>query len=134
MNYFLIVFFALLVSNITCAQTITFCAQLDENEQCKKPSKKFYISSNKGAAVYAVVRLTEEVNTTKVTYKLYYFDEDDEEVYMTTLTQNVVPHWKTFWKQIVFTRESGYKIYLYNDSGKLLSSAEISVLDNVSAE
>lgn len=122
--------FYLLFSSVTFSQTISFCGKLNANEQCDKAQKKFYISSDKGAAIFAVVRLPEEVNTTQVLYKLYRFGEDDEEIYMTTLTQNVIPEWKTFYKQIVFTRESGYKIYLYTDKGKLLSSAEISILEN----
>lgn len=122
--------FSLLFSATISAQTITFCTQLTEDEQCKKSIKKITINPDKGAGIFAVVRLLEEVNTTKVLYKLYRYGEDDEEIYMTTLSQDVSPNWKTFWKQIVFTKESGYKIYLYTDAGKLLSSAEISVLED----
>ncbi len=129
----LLLFFSVAVTALS-AQTISFCTQIDDSEQCKKTGNKFYLSSDKGIPLFSVVRLPEEVSTTQVLFKLYRFDEDDEEVYMTTLTQNVLPQWKTFYKQIVFTRQSGYKIYLYTDGGKLLSSAELSVLEDFGNE
>ncbi len=119
---------------VTFSQTITFCNKLNAEEQCDKSARKFYIQSDKGAALFASVRLPSEIATTQVLYKLYRFGEDDEEIYMTTLTQNVIPEWKTFYKQIVFTRESGYKIYLYTDKGQLVTSAEVSVLEDFGAE
>ncbi len=135
MNKLIPVLFCIYFFSATAsAQTITFCNKLNTDEQCDKGIKKFYFDSDKGAPVYAVVRLTEEVGTTQVLFKLYRFGEDDEEIYMTTFTQNVIPQWKTFYKQIVFNRESGYKIYLYTDAGKLLSSAEISILEDFGAE
>lgn len=124
----------LFVNSVTFSQSISFCAKLNASEGCDKTIKKYYFTSDKGAPLYAVVNLPHEIGTTQVLYKLYRFGEDDEEIYMTTLTQNVIPQWKTFYKQIVFTRESGYKIYLYTDTGKLITSAEISILEDFSAE
>jgi hypothetical protein len=133
-NIFLLSVFCLLLNVVTFSQTISFCNKLNAEEQCDKSSKKFYIQSDKGAALFATVHLPGEIGTTQVLYKLYRFGEDDEEIYMTTLTQNVIPQWKTFYKQIVFTRESGYKIYLYTDKGQLITSAEVSVLEDFGAE
>lgn len=131
---FLLPAFLLFVNVVTFSQTITFCTKLNADEQCDKGIKKYYYSSDKGAPIFAVVHLPSEIGTTQVLYKLYRFGEDDEEIYMTTLTQNVIPEWKTFYKQIVFTRESGYKIYLYTDKGQLITSAEISILEDFGAE
>ncbi|MGE3825975.1 MAG: hypothetical protein AB7G44_17260, partial [Bacteroidia bacterium] len=130
----LLLFFCLFLHSVTFSQTITFCNKLNAEEQCDKSIKKYYFSSDKGAPIFAVVRLPSEIGTTQVLYKLYRFGEDDEEIYMTTLTQNVIPEWKTFYKQIVFTRESGYKVYLYTDKGQLITSAEISILEDFGAE
>ncbi len=110
----------LFINVVTFSQTITFCNKLNANEQCDKSLKEFYFDSEKGAPLFAVVRLPSEVGTSQVLFKLYRYGEDDEEIYLTTLTQNVIPEWKTFYKQIVFTRESGYKIYLYTDKGQLI--------------
>ena len=135
MNKLIPVLFCIYFFSATAsAQTITFCNKLNADEQCDKGIKKYYFSSDKGAPIFAVVRLPSEIGTTQVVYKLYRFGEDDEEIYMTTLTQNVIPEWKTFYKQIVFTRESGYKIYLYTDKGQLITSAEISILEVFGAE
>jgi hypothetical protein len=131
---FLLPVFLLFVNIVTFSQTITFCNKLNADEQCDKGIKKYYFDSEKGAPIFAVVRLPEEIGTTQVLYKLYRYGEDDEEIYMTTLTQNVIPEWKTFYKQIVFTRESGYKIYLYTDKGQLVTSAEISILQDFGSE
>lgn len=133
-NILLLAALCLFMNGVTFSQTISFCTRLNAEEQCDKSGKKFYIQSEKGAALFATVRLPSEIGTTQVLYKLYRFGEDDEEIYMTTLTQNVIPEWKTFYKQIVFTRESGYKIYLYTDKGQLVTSAEVSVLDDFGAE
>lgn len=79
------------------------------------------------ANVFAVVRLLDEVGVSKVEYKIYREVSPDEDVYMTSLFQDVKPEMKTFWKKIAFTQELAYKIYVYTDSGKLLTSARIFV-------
>jgi hypothetical protein len=109
------------------AQTMTFCTKINKEDQCAEKPKHFYIEYGKGAHIYALVNLLEEVNTVKVYYKIYYLDKYNEEVYMTTLSQDVLPKWKTFWKQFVFTQEMSYKIYLYDDKDKLLTSNAIFV-------
>lgn len=132
-NFFILSVFCLL-HVVTFSQTITFCNKLNANEQCDKSIKEYYLDSEKGAPVFAVVRLPAEVGTTQVLYKIYRYSADEEEIYMTTLTQNVIPDWKTFYKQIVFTNESHYKIYLYSNKGQLITSAEISIVENLDNE
>lgn len=109
------------------AQTLTFCTAIDKEGQCRNKPKHFYIEQGKGGYVYAVVNLLEEVNTVKVKYEIFRITNYLDEVYMTTLTQDVLPGWKSFYKQIIFPTELNYKIYVYTDSGKLLTSNGIFV-------
>ena len=109
------------------AQVIDFCTTINKEGQCLDHPKKFYISYKKTADIYAVVRLLDSVGTTKVEYKIYRVNSFLDEIYMTSLYQEVKPEMKTFWKRISFTYELSYKIYLYTDSNKLLTSAPIFV-------
>ncbi len=109
------------------AQTISFCTGINKEGQCAEKPKHFYIEYKKGARIYAVVNLLEPVNTVKVYFKIYYLDKYNEEVYMTTISQDVIPAWKSFWKQFIFNHEMSYKIYVYNDSDKLLTSGAVFV-------
>lgn len=109
------------------AQTMSFCTRINKEDQCAEKPKHFYIEYGKGAYIYAVINLLEEVKCVKVYYKIYYLDKYNEEVYMTTLSQDVLPKWKSFWKQFIFTQEMNYKIYLYDENDKLLTSNAIFV-------
>jgi len=109
------------------AQVITFCHSVNAEGQCIDHPKKFYIPVGKQAEIYATVHLLDEVGTTKVEYKIYRITNYLDEVYMTSLFQDVKPEMKTFYKRIAFSMELNYKIYLYTDSGKLLTSAPIFV-------
>ena len=109
------------------AQVIDFCTSITKEGHCIDHPKKFLIPPGKTADIYAVVRLTDAVGTGKVEYKLFRETNSFEEIYMTSLYQDVKPEMKTFWEKISFTQELAYKIYLYTDSGKLLTSARIFV-------
>jgi hypothetical protein len=127
MNKLLLLFLFLLPASALNAQTITFCTSITKEDQCAEKPKHYYIEYGKGAYIFAVVNLLQEVNCVKVYYKIYYLDKYNEEVYMTTLSQDVLPKWKSFWKQFVFTQEMNYKIYLYDENDKLLTSNAIFV-------
>jgi len=122
--FVLIVFFN---SAFVLAQVIDFCTAITKEGHCENHPKKFYIPVGETANVFAVVRLLDEVGVSKVEYKIYREVSPDEDVYMTSLFQDVKPEMKTFWKKISFTQELAYKIYVYTDSGKLLTSARIFV-------
>ncbi len=104
------------------AQTITFCTKINKEDQCAEKQKRFYIEFGKTSYIYAVVNLLEEVKCVKVYYKIYHLEKFNKEVYITTLSQDVLPKWKNFWKQIIFTQEMNYKIYVYDENDKLLTS------------
>lgn len=120
----LLIIFSLSVSMLS-AQTMSFCTRITKEDQCAENQKRFYIEYGKTAHIYAVINLLEEVKCVKVYYKIYHIEKFNKEVYITTLSQDVLPKWKNFWKQIVFTREMNYMIYLYDENDKLLTSNAI---------
>lgn len=126
-NYLFLFLFIFIVACSANAQTITFCTSITKEGQCSDKPKHFYIEPRKGAYIYAVVNLLAPVNSVKVYYKIYYLDKYNEDVYMTTFSQDVVPEWKTFRNRLVFSQELNYKIYVYDERDKLLTSGAIFV-------
>ena len=116
--FVLMVFFN---SALLSAQVIDFCTAITKEGTCANHPKRFYIPVGETANVFAVVRLLDEVGVSKVEYKIYREVSPDEDVYMTSLFQDVKPEMKTFWKKIAFTQELAYKIYVYTDNVVWLS-------------
>ena len=97
-------------SNLTKAQTLYFCEDVDSDGYPIVESNVFNISSS-GSYLYFLVRLTEAVECTSVRFELYNSYSDGSESYSTTIYQDVEYDWVWFYKQVTFYDAGYYKVY-----------------------
>jgi hypothetical protein len=115
-----IVFF-LLISMPVNAQSIYFCEGVDDDGYPIDDASTFTIPSD-GGYLYALVRLSYEVDCTSVRFEIYRNGDYDNTIYLDTDSD-----WTWFYKQITFYKRGTYDFYIYDCEDEELVSGTVKI-------
>ena len=113
-------------ANITKAQTLYFCEDVDKQGYPITESNVFNISSS-GSYLYFLVRLPYTISCYSVRYELYNVDYDATETYYTTIYQDTETDWVWFYKKVDFYDPGFYNVYVYDCNDYVLTSNTIRI-------
>jgi hypothetical protein len=115
-----IVFF-LLISMPVNAQSIYFCEGVDDDGYPIDDASTFTIPSD-GGYLYALVRLSYEVDCSSVRFEIYRNGDYDNTIYLDTDSD-----WTWFYKQITFYKRGIYDFYIYDCEDEELVSGTVKI-------
>jgi hypothetical protein len=132
-KYHVLLLFAAVSFNpaISFAQSLYFCEGVDDDGYAINESSVFNIPDG-GGYLYFLVRLgsDEEINCDEVLFDIYKVDSGGEETFDNTVYNDVEPDWNWFWKKITFYDRGTYKVYVYDEDWKLLTSSTVKIKFN----
>jgi hypothetical protein len=118
-------FLLLLIPIVTNAQEVIFCESVERSGMPVKESKEFSIGNN-GGFVKILVKLKKEIGSENVVFDIYKI-KDSVEVFNNTIRMSTQPALTWFYKEITFFKEGDYRVYVYDDSDKLLGVGEVKI-------
>jgi hypothetical protein len=126
--FILFFFFAVLTGSSSNAQTLYFCEGVDDDGYAITESSVFNIPSS-GGYLYFLVRLGSgrKVNCYEVLYDIYRIDSIGKETFDNTIYQDVESNWNWFWKKVTFNDPGTYKVYVYDEDWKFLTSGKVRI-------
>ena len=119
----LVLFFT---SGLSHSQSLYFCEGVDDDGYAIDESSVFTIPDD-GGYLYVLTRLPYEVACKSVRYEVYKVNSRGKETYDNTIYQDVEKGWVWFWKQITFYDRGTYKIYVYDEDWKFLTSNTVKI-------
>jgi len=124
--FFAVISFA--AFNNSSAQTLYFCEDVDDDGYAINEASVFNIPDD-GGYLYFLVRLGSgrEVNCDEVLFDIYKVDSRGKETFDNTIYQDVEPEWNWFWKKITFYDRGTYKVYVYDEDWKFLTSGTVKI-------
>ena len=110
------------------AQTLYFCEDVDDDGYAINEASVFNIPDD-GGYLYFLVRLGSgrEINCDEVLFDIYKVDSRGKEEFDNTIYQDVEPDWNWFWKKITFYDRGTYKVYVYDEDSKFLTSGTVKI-------
>ncbi len=123
---FFAVFFSAL--SFSPAQSLYFCEGVDDDGYAINEASTFTIGDN-GGYLYFLVRMGRgrDIDCKEVLFDIYKVDSRGKETFDNTVYQDVEPNWNWFWKKITFYDRGTYKVYVYDEDWKLLTSGQVKI-------
>lgn len=109
---FILSFLFFLTLQLSAQTTLDFCVEVDTNGVCKHPTTEFDISKE-GGTISLLVKDSLPLNTTKLRYKIFYFDTYGNEKPGNVLSQRIETDWTYAWQDVVFYDAGTYKVKVY---------------------
>jgi hypothetical protein len=125
-NFLFLFIILLFISIDTFSQSLTFCESVDSNGNPKGSSGKFTIHTG-GGFLEGLVTLPREVNSTFATYDIFKLDEENKELFESTIRQTLKPEFTWFSQRITFKKSGTYHVYVYDDRDRLLCVGIIAI-------
>ena len=117
-------------SRTISAQTLTFCEGVSDNGSAISPAEVFNINSD-GGYLYFLVNMSEPVNCSYVTYKLYTVNSYGNEEFSTSITQDgMSDNWSWFYKKVTFYTAGSYKVYVRDCNSNLIATGYVEIKIN----
>ena len=117
-------FILLFISLSSRSQQITFCESVDSKGNPVHASQSFAIPAD-GGFLEVLVSLPTQVNATQVTYDLFQVNEENKEIFESTIKQDVKPVFSWFSKKITFRHSGAYNVYVYDEKDRLLCTGRV---------
>jgi hypothetical protein len=129
--YLFFVLFTIASFNDAFSQTLYFCEGVDDDGYAINDATTFNIPDD-GGYLYFLVRLgrDREINCDEVLFDIYKVDSRGKETFDNTIYQDVEPDWNWFWKQVTFYDNGTYKVYVYDEDWKFLTSGTVKIKYN----
>ena len=126
--FFRLILFITLSAPATLAQNLYFCEGVDDDGYAIKSSSVFDIPDD-GGYLYFLVRMGSgnEIECDEVLYDIYKVSSSGKEIFDNTIYQDVETDWNWFWKKITFYDPGSYKVYVYDEDWKLLTSGNVRI-------
>jgi len=127
-NFILYAVISISAFNNSSAQSLYFCEGVDDDGYAINESAVFNIPDD-GGFLYCLVRLGSgrEIDCYEILFDIYKVDSGGKETFENTIYQDVEPDWNWFWKQITFYDRGTYKIYVYDEDWKFLTSNTVKI-------
>lgn len=113
-------------ANYSYSQSLQFCEDVSKDGEAIKSSSVFNIST-KGGYLKCLLTLPYRVATKSVSYEVYKIDSEGNESYDNTIYQTVDPGWTWFYKDINFSVEGRFNVYVYDADKNFLASGQIRI-------
>lgn len=108
------------------AQVIFFCEEVDQKGYPENESSSFTMK-NSGSWLKLLVRLDDKVDCDEVKYVIYRVLRNGNEKYDTTIYQEVDKDSVWFWKEVTFSDNGKYNIYVYDKYDHFLTSGSLKI-------
>ena len=118
--------FLLFIPSVLFSQSLTFCESVDSNGNPKGTSSRFTIHAG-GGFLEGLVTLPREVNSKFATYDIFKLDEENKELFESTIKQTLKPEFTWFSQRITFQKSGTYHVYVYDDRDRLLCVGIIAI-------
>ncbi|MFN3871647.1 MAG: hypothetical protein ACK4R9_01460 [Ignavibacterium sp.] len=118
--------FLILCSFQIFSQQLFFCEGVTSDGYPENASDEFTIPSD-GGYLYALVRLSYQINCDEVTYYIYKIDSYGNKKYDNSFNQNVNRNWNWFWKEITFYKPGTYKIEVVDCYNYTVASGRLKI-------
>lgn len=126
--FLLVLFFVFSAYAAVSAQSLYFCEGVDDDGYAVNDASTFTVGDN-GGYLYLLVRMGRgrEIDCKEVILDIYKVNSRGKETFDNTIYVDVEPDWNWFWKQVTFYDRGTYKVYVYDEDWKFLTSSQVKI-------
>lgn len=102
--------------------TISFCTYVDMQGYCAFNNNKFITTPDStNGRIFIKINSNEPLGS-KLVYKIFSVDKAGEEKQTNSFEQAINADWYSAWQPYVFATNASYKVQVFNDADKMISS------------
>ncbi len=115
---------------LSAQTTLSFCTSVEQEGYCAFNNTKFITSPDSASGrLYMLLRNSNGIGQTHVTYKIFAVDKEGKETYQNTVEQHLQPDWLYAWQINYFKSPGKFKVKVANDAGETICSNSVELFD-----
>lgn len=115
---------------LSAQTTLSFCTSVEGDGYCAFNNTKFITSSDSATGrLYMLLRNSNGIGQTHVTYKIFSVDKEGVETYQNAIEQNMEAQWLYAWQIGFFKTPGKFKVKVMSDDNKTICSKSFELYD-----
>ena len=107
---------------------VIFCTNFDSLGHCKESADEFKWTGEK-MKLHMIVLNKDGLNTSKISFKIFFLDDNAERELMAELSTAVRGNWLYAVKEAIFFKPGRYKVDVYNAKNEVIANSFITITD-----
>ena len=124
-----VMFFALLAHSQSELSFCTFVS--NQTQECVFENTKFITTPDSThARLFMILRSNETFDTTRLTFQIFSIDRFGNEVFFSTVPEDVQATWRTAWQPTLFTTPGKYIVKVYGCDNNMITTRRLELFNN----